>query len=343
VKTGNWKLETDVSGFKIQNSNSNQFAVKERPKTGNWELKTEKMAKLKHWISAFRLRTLFLAVATVILGSGLALHEGTFSVATFILAFLLAVSIQILANLANDLGDFQKGTDITGRRQGPTRAVQSGDIFPREMRGAIAVFVIICSVVGLALVLNIVPFIDRGSAAILLGVGAISILAALFYTIGKHAYGYKGWGDIFAFFFFGPVAVIGTYFLHTHSFGFQPVLPAIGLGCISTMILNVNNMRDIENDTASGKKTVASRLGLKNARIYHALLTFSVIACFLSYSFMYAPEPWYRYVYAFVFLLQLRILNTVFKKKDRELDPCLKSTSLSGFLLAVVFAVCINI
>ena len=298
------------------------------------------MKKLNNWLSAFRPRTLFLAMAAVMLGTGLALHNGEFSVTTFLLALALAVSIQILSNLANDLGDYLKGTDITGHRQGPARTVQSGKISPKHMKTAVAITAVVVAVVGLVLVLHSVK---SSSVFILLGVGLVCILSALFYTMGKYAYGYAGWGDFFAFLFFGPVAVIGTYFLHTNSFDFQPVYPSIGLGLISTMILNVNNMRDMENDKASGKITVATKLGLKNAKIYHTLLTFGMFTCFLQYSFAYAPSPWYRYIYAVVFLFQFYILTQIHRKKGRELDPYLKLTSLGGFFLSIIFSICINI
>lgn len=301
------------------------------------------MATIKQWITAFRLRTLFLAVATVVLGSGLAWHEGLFSSSTLLLATLLAVSIQILANLANDLGDYQKGTDITGRRQGPSRALQSGNISPREMKGAIVVFVAICVAAGLTLVLHEEAFRDGLSAGVLIGLGALCILAALFYTIGKKAYGYKGWGDFFAFFFFGPVPVIGTYFLHTHTVGFQPVLPSISLGLISSMILNINNMRDIENDRASGKITFAVRLGLPAAKKYHAAMTIVSFLCLAGYNILFESAPWYRYLYLLVFIIPFKILNDIRDKSDHQLDPYLKTTSLSGLLLALTFAVCINL
>lgn len=301
------------------------------------------MAKLKNWISAFRLRTLFLAVAGVTLGTGVALQEGKFSAITFVLALALAVSIQILSNLANDLGDYLKGTDITGNRQGPVRAVQSGKISPGEMKIAIGIAIVIVAAIGLTLVLDAAESYTQPSVFLLLAIGLVCILSALFYTIGRYAYGYVGLGDFFAFLFFGPVAVIGTHFLHAHSPGFQPVLPAVGLGFISTMILNINNMRDMDNDKASGKITFALLLGLKNAKIYHTLLTFGMFTCFLQYSFMFAASPGYRFLYVVVFLYQFYLLTQVHKKKGRELDPYLKLTSLSGFLLAVVFSICINI
>lgn len=300
------------------------------------------MANIKNWVIAFRLRTLFLAIATVILGSGLALQEN-FNIVVFIIALSLAISIQILANLANDLGDYLKGTDTTGKRQGPTRSLQSGAISVKEMKNAIIIFVVICLIAGIALVSSIYPYINRSYTAILLGIGALSILTALFYTIGKNAYGYKGWGDLFALVFFGPVPVIGTYFLHTHILDFKPVLPAIGLGLISTMILNINNMRDIDNDRSSGKLTVAVRLGLPKSKMYHTLLTFASFFCFLSYNYIFEQSLWYRYVYLLSFLLLFKILSQIHRKNGADLDPYLKETSFTSFLIAITFAICINL
>ncbi len=300
------------------------------------------MSSIRTWISAFRLRTLFLAVATVVLGSGIALHEGKFSLLVFVLTLVLSIFIQILANLANDLGDFEKGTDITGKRQGPVRAMQSGSITRKQIIKAILITVILSMALGSILILAIAKEIGHAFVFGLFIVGLFCILSALFYTMGKIAYGYKGWGDFFAFLFFGPVAVIGTYFLHVHRIDFQPMLPSIGMGFISAMILNINNMRDIDNDKESGKITVASKLGLKRAKLYHVSLTFGMFACFLQYSFMFAPLPWYRYLYTIVLFLFFIILSKITNKKNRELDPYLKFTSLSGFLLAVAFSLCIK-
>jgi 1,4-dihydroxy-2-naphthoate octaprenyltransferase len=298
------------------------------------------MATIKHWVSAFRLRTLFLAAATVILASGVAFGEDKFSTAVFIFALLLATSIQILANLANDLGDYLKGTDTTGKREGPTRSLQGCVISVKEMKNAIIVFTVITIITGVALVACVYPYINRSHAVILLVTGLLCISAALFYTIGKNAYGYKGLGDLFAFIFFGPVPVIGTYFLHTRIFDFKPLLPAIGIGLISTMILNINNMRDLDNDRASGKITVAVRLGLPKSKTYHTLLTLISFFCFLGYSFLYLPAPWYRNLYLICFVMLFKILIEIVKKQGSALDPYLKKTSLSGFLIAVAFAIC---
>jgi 1,4-dihydroxy-2-naphthoate octaprenyltransferase len=121
------------------------------------------------------------------------------------------------------------------------------------------------------------------------------------------------------------------------------VLPSIGMGLLSAMILNVNNMRDIANDKFSNKLTIAVRLGLKNARRYHAMLMIIMYGCFLTYSILYANNPWYRFAYIIVYAYQFLILKQIFKKESEALDPYLQKTALSSFLLSVLFTVGINI
>lgn len=298
---------------------------------------------VRNWISAFRPRTLFLAVASVILGSGLAWHAGGFNALVFALALLLAIFLQTLSNLANDLGDYLRGTDITGNRVGPKRAMQSGSITVSQMKGAIACLIALSVVSGIALLFIALKTMGWAYLSVFLLFGLLSILAALFYTLGKRPYGYIGLGDFFAFFFFGPVPVIGTYLLHGHQFDFYPVLPSIGMGLISSMVLNINNMRDIENDKASGKNTIATRLGLPKAKIYHAVMQLVVIGCFLAFNFTYAASPWYRFSYAIVFIYQLFLLKNIVRSNGgRSLDPYLKLTSMSGFLLAILFVLSLN-
>lgn len=295
------------------------------------------------WISAFRPRTLFLAAAGVILGSGLSLHAGKLDIITALLTLLTALLLQLLSNLANDLGDYIKGTDRTGRRVGPMRTVQSGKITPLQMKKTIAVTILITMFSGLVLLLRLFHIMGLVVIILFLIVGALSLLSALFYTLGKRPYGYKGWGDFFAFFFFGPIAVIGTYYLQAQTIDFRAVLPSIGMGLLSAMILNVNNMRDIENDELSNKRTIAVRLGLKNAKRYHTALMIVMYICFLTYSFLYASSPWYRFGYIIVYVFQFLLLKQVLKKENRALDPYLRKTALSSFLLAILFSVCINV
>ena len=295
------------------------------------------------WISAFRPRTLFLAAAGVILGSGLSLHAGKLDIITALLTLLTALLLQLLSNLANDLGDYIKGTDRTGRRVGPMRTVQSGKITPLQMKKTIAVTILITMFSGLVLLLRLFHIMGLVVIILFLIVGALSLLSALFYTLGKRPYGYKGWGDFFAFFFFGPISVIGTYYLQAQTIDFRAVLPSIGMGLLSAMILNVNNMRDIENDALSNKRTIAVRLGLKNAKRYHTALMIVMYICFLTYSFLYASNPWYRFGYIIVYVFQFLLLKQVLKKENRALDPYLRKTALSSFLLAILFSVCINV
>lgn len=301
------------------------------------------MASFNSWISALRPRTLFLAVATTICGSGIAYTTGNFSISVFILTALTATILQLLSNMANDLGDYQQGTDITGERVGPQRTVQSGAITPSQMKKGIAVAIVIAVIVGLLLIYEASKFMSIYTILIFLFLGGASIVAAIKYTAGKNPYGYKGLGDLFSFIFFGLVSIVGTYFLHTHSLDFKPCLPAIGLGLFTVAVLNINNMRDMENDLKSGKITIAGKLGIKNAKRYHAFLTFGGIACFIIYSMLYSTE-WYQYLYIITFGLLLKILSDIFRTKDnRLLDPYLKYTSMSSFILAVAFAICINL
>lgn len=301
------------------------------------------MASLKHWISALRPRTLFLAVASTICANGIAYSSGRFSIIICILTILTATLLQLLSNLANDLGDYQHGTDITGHRVGPTRTVQSGAITPHQMKLAISIAIFASMITGAILIYEASQFMNIFYMILFLFLGAASIWAAIRYTAGSNPYGYKGLGDIFSFFFFGPVAVVGTYFLHIHKITFQPWLPAIGLGLFTAAVLNVNNMRDMENDRNSGKMTLASHLGLSKAKLYHAFLSIGGIFCFLAYSLIYSND-WYNYIYMIFFIPFIIILSKIYKTTDnRLLDPYLKFTSLSAFVLSIAFAICINL
>lgn len=300
------------------------------------------MASFRSWVAAMRPRTLFLAVGTAVCGSGLAFSKGCFSIIVCILTLLTASLLQILSNMANDLGDYQQGTDITGKRVGPQRAIQSGKITTQQMKKAIAVFVALSVLVGAALVYIALQFMPIAYILIFLLLGAAAILAAIKYTAGKNPYGYKGLGDLFSFIFFGPVPVVGTYFLHTHSFDFVPWLPALGLGFLSAAVLNLNNMRDIENDKESRKRTIPVLIGIKNAKFYHACLIISATLCFLVYGIIYL-HVWYQYLYMLVFLCFLKMLSDIYRiHNNRLLDPYLKYTSMFTFFLSVVFIICIN-
>lgn len=301
------------------------------------------MSNFRSWISALRPRTLLLAVATALCGSGIAYSTGQFSLSVCILTILTATMLQLLSNMANDLGDYQHGTDITGERVGPQRAVQSGAISAKQMKKAILIAIIFSIIIGLSLIYEASRFMSIQTILLFLILGVAAIIAAIKYTAGKNPYGYKGLGDIFSFIFFGLVSVVGTYFLHTHHLDFQPWLPATGMGLFTVAVLNINNMRDMENDKKSGKITIAIKLGLKKAKYYHAVLTIGGIACFILYSILYTTY-WYQNLYLIILCLFLKILSDIFKtNENRELDPYLKFTSITSFLLAIAFSICINL
>lgn len=301
------------------------------------------MASLTSWVSALRPRTLFLAVATTISASGMAYSVGRFNMLICLLTMLTATMLQLLSNLANDLGDYQHGTDTTGQRLGPMRAMQSGAITLPEMKRGIYIAIVFSLIIGGVLILEAARFMSMYYIGAFLVLGIASIVAAIKYTSGTNPYGYKGLGDVFSFIFFGPVAVVGTYYLHVHIFSFQPWLPAIGMGLFTAAVLNINNMRDMVNDNKSGKMTLAIKFGRLGSRRYHAVLTVVGIICFIVYAFLYCSE-WYQYLYFLLLIPFLVILNNIYKiEVDKDLDPYLKYTSMSTFFLAIIFSVCINL
>ncbi len=249
------------------------------------------MSNLKTWISAFRLRTLPLASASVLIGASLADLHHSMDLTITVLCFTTAVALQILSNLANDYGDFSKGTD-SENRVGNMRALQSGNITPSQMRVAIVLFVVCSLTSGISLLYLGFEGIFNFQFVTFFIIGLIAITASIKYTVGKNAYGYSGFGDIAVFIFFGPVAIIGTFLLNTHfEFNFKNdwmiILPASAVGLLSTAVLNTNNIRDIENDQASNKITIPVKIGLTNARIYHTFLIVIALLFFFIYSFMH--------------------------------------------------------
>ena len=289
------------------------------------------------WVEAFRLRTLPLALSAIFVGSFLAVADGRYDVWVIGLAVLTTLFLQILSNLANDYGDVLKGTD-NDNRVGPKRAVQSGRITLRQMKSAIILFTLLSFVSGLCLLY--VALGERFLTALLfLVIGVAAIAASIKYTNGNNAYGYRGLGDIFVFIFFGLVAVLGTYYLNSLQFHWRLLLPAAAMGLLSTGVLNINNMRDMNNDRASGKITIASRLGYGRARVYHALLVIFALVFATFYILLDFHAVW-NFLYLLTVPLFARDLVRIFKTDDMSLlDPFLKRLALSTLLFSLLFGV----
>ncbi|MDC5820207.1 1,4-dihydroxy-2-naphthoate polyprenyltransferase [Vibrio europaeus] len=239
------------------------------------------------WLDAARPKTLPLALVSILTGSVLAYSTHQFSLVVALLAFLTATLLQILSNLANDYGDAIKGTD-NENRLGPMRAIQSGAVTQKDMKQAMIINVVLTVIAGLTLVMYALESLQ--SILAFIGLGVLAIVAAIAYTVGNKPYGYVGLGDISVFIFFGLLGVAGTYFLHTGIVAPQLILPAVGCGLLAVAVLNINNMRDIENDEVCGKRTVAVRLGQKRAKQYHFALLSGAVVAFAAY-LIHQPSP----------------------------------------------------
>lgn len=296
------------------------------------------MKNVSLWISAMRLRTLPLSVSGIIVASCLAEYNGYFNWLVFTLAILATLSLQILSNLANDYGDGVKGTD-SDKRLGPTRAVQSGKISPEQMFSAIKINVLVSIGLAFLLILSAFGVNHKPYSFVFFFLGIICIIAAIKYTMGKRAYGYRGLGDLFVFVFFGLVSVIGGYVLYARQIDHVTILPACTIGLLSAAVLNLNNMRDINSDKASNKITLPVQLGRKNAKIYHYVLVISAIILSIVFGILYYTSP-YNLVFVVMYIPLVRHLITVNENEDpKNLDPELKKLALSTLLLAILLGV----
>ena len=300
------------------------------------------MAKFKTWIKASRPRTVLLSFSGVLLGAFLVIDkapdpvEGPTFWLTLIFCALTAVLLQILSNLANDYGDFKKGTDGTNR-VGPQREMQSGAITEKEMKRGLVVTAGLCLVSG-ALLIFVFAALTWKELAVFAALGIGAVLAASLYTLGKHPYGYRGLGDLYCFLFFGWAAVAGTFYLATKILDFSVLLPASAMGFLSNAVLNINNMRDCENDKASGKNSLVVKLGLEKAFVYHCLLIGLAFVCLTVYLVLH-HAAWYSYLFWLLSVLFVKDLIAIKNTKLEQLDPFLGRQVKHSFLLVLVYGV----
>lgn len=305
--------------------------------------------KTKAWIGAMRLRTLPLAAGGIILGSFLPEVNIVFDWLIFTLALLTAFGLQILSNLANDYGDFTKGTD-NEHRVGPQRALQSGVITQVEMKRALFLCGALTFILGIALIAMAFGPDQMFQALGMLGLGVAAIWAAIRYTVGKRPYGYAGLGDVFVVGFFGLVSILGVSFLYLGEINAALIYPALSYGFLSAGVLNINNMRDIENDRNSNKRTLVVLMGGEKARIYHALLILAALACQFIYLWNLnlsacfsptsnPPDVRLRFLallgFIPVLINSLQVLKP--KKNPAEYNPFLKGLSLGSLFQVLIF------
>ena len=293
--------------------------------------------KLVYWIKAARLRTLPLAFSCILMGASIAkICSFKFSIVKLILALLTTLFLQILSNFANDYGDGIKGSDQF--RESNDRMVQSGKISKEEMKKGIILLSVLGFFSGLLLIFFCFSLEDIYKILLFLVLGVLSIVAAIKYTVGRSAYGYHGLGDLFVFIFFGIVGVFGSFYLFTQEINLLAVPGSLYIGSLSCAVLNLNNMRDIENDIKSKKQTFAVLLGNKKSKIYHYFLIITAFISLIILLFNAGDNIYFLSVLPFLMCL-MNMLNVYKNKNAQDLDGELKKVALSCFITCLILYV----
>lgn len=292
---------------------------------------------IKDWIEAFRLRTLPLALSSIVMGGGLAFWQGKFALSIFLLSILTTIFLQVLSNLANDYGDSVHGADSQDRT-GPSRAVQTGAISKQSMKKAIYIAAGLSFISGITLLYMAFPD-SLIYVVVFLIIGLLAIYAAITYTAGEKPYGYAGLGDISVFLFFGIVGVFGSNFLYTKTIELSILLPAVSCGLFATGVLNVNNIRDIDSDKLAGKRSIPVRIGRSVAVNYHLMLLLVALVAAVFFSF-YNFVGWTQFIFILtVPLFAINFLAVKNKTNAMSLDPYLKQLALSTLIFVILFCV----
>jgi 1,4-dihydroxy-2-naphthoate octaprenyltransferase len=281
------------------------------------------MSSVKLWIKGARLRTLPLAVAPILIGAGTAQLAGKFNFGFVLLALAVALFLQVGVNYSNDYSDGIRGTDKN--RVGPARLTGGGFVEPKKVRNAAFLSFALAGVMGLVLTVLTAQWW-------FILVGLACILAAWFYTGGKNPYGYAGLGEVIVFIFFGLVATIGTDYVQTLEINILSVLGGIAAGCFATAVLLINNIRDIDTDRVSGKKTLSTRIGKKASLVLFVLLTWAPFTV-VSPLWFIAPATFVVNVLVLPVLIINIIAVTAKKPKDQIL--ALQLTSFTALLFAL--------
>jgi len=289
---------------------------------------------IKAILTSLRLRTLPLSLAGIVLGIFAASAATRVHPLTAILLILTASLLQILSNLSNELGDTLSGTDGDDR-QGIHYSLQDGALSIPQMRKLIAAVVILCCLSGLAMIWSAFGTLLAVKPALFLLLGAAAIWAAMHYTLGKNPYGYKGYGDIFVFIFFGLATTLGGCYICGEGAGLTgAILPALSVGCLSVAVLNVNNIRDMKTDAAT-RTTVALKMGEKRAKTYQTALVIDGWV-FMCLNMLVLGPSWKHWLFLITLPLFVLHLKGVWARKDRELDPMLPLLVMSTFAFSLL-------
>lgn len=288
----------------------------------------------KAWLSSFRLQTLPLAAATILIANALAYWQGQFDFQVFLLTLLTAFLLQITSNLANDYGDFAKQTD-TFERLGPLRGIHHGLITLGQLRIVLCLTIFVSVLSGLYLLF--ISAISIEQMHFFIGLGALSIIAAVTYTVGKKPYGYIGLGDLSVLMFFGFVGIMGSYYLQTNELGAWLILPAISSGFLSMGVLNINNMRDHEQDEKAGKRTLVVMMGLSWAKSYQISLLLTSLGVLMIFVVSYLPltSLWIFIVLIPLYLRQVYELSIDNKFLGTLLIPMVRLNLSTALLLSL--------
>lgn len=291
--------------------------------------------KCKMWFETARPKTLPLAIASIVTGSALAYYYHQFDATIALLALITATLLQIVSNFANDYGDHIKGSD-TVERIGPLRGIQQGAITFSQLRLGLILVTFASMISGVALIAVACQTWNDVLAFIVLGI--LAIIASITYTVGKKPYGYMGLGDVSVFIFFGLLGVCGTFYLQSHLLNWAMVLPAMMSGLLAVAVLNINNLRDIEQDRKSGKNTLIVRIGAVAGRYYHISLL--ILATLFALLFaLYHFQHWYSFI--FILVLPLLAKHAVFVMNHQDalqLRPMLAQMAKLALLFNIIFS-----
>ena len=285
---------------------------------------------------AIRPKTLSASIAPVLVGSAIAFNSSQFNLRIFFLTIFSAIFIQIGTNFANDVYDFINGAD-NDERVGPTRAVQANLISVNVMKYLTIIAFSLSVICGL-------PLVIKGGYPILL-IGILSIISGYAYTGGPYPLGYNGWGDIFVFIFFGPIAVCGTFFLQLGYVSIESIVSGIIMGCLSVTLLCINNIRDVDTDSNVGKRTIAVRFGVMFVKylFISLFLICYLLLGYLSFNLNYINKNVYFLLLIITLPLCLKLNFDIFKLKLHSLNRLLSNVSVFIIVFSLLFILSILI